>query len=411
MTTTTATELYDQVFAADQALEDPYSLLREIRTLGPVHQVGAHTWIATTWKTCVEVLRSTNFQVDVELMGRSWSDDWRGHPSLRLLARTLLVMNPPAHTRSRRAVAAAFTSDRVTELAVSVGAAVERLVEELEREAITGHATDLIGGFADKLPLAVIEPFLGIADWPYGDFRQQTMEFNLVLERDHTEANLLRADAAALEITDCLEEIIGRGRAHFSNDLVSDLLRAVARGQIDQSEVVPLVFQIFNASYQTTASLLGSAFASVLGPSGSGLASLRESSTLVAATVAEVLRTDPPVQSTGRHVRRAVTLADADLPEGDFVVALLASANRDPAHVVDPDEFRPGRAASPTLTFGWGLHHCLGARLATMEAETALAQLAAHFPYTRLSGSPERWPTANLRAFKRLEAHLVDAQA
>ncbi len=390
-------------------LADPYPLLRQLREGGPVQRLDDGRWLALSYDACVRVLRDPHFGIDAEAMGRARGGDrWREHPSLRLLSETLLVVNPPIHTRLRSAVTAAFGADRVKSMAGSIAAAVDQLLDVLP----TDEPADLIDGFADRLPLEVMRPVLGIQRWPHGDFRMQTMRFNLVLERELTPARLADADAAAVEIEQCLQELLAERRADPRDDLISQLQQACAQGLLAEQEIVPLVFQIFNASYQTTASLLGNALHALLGDGGlggGGLGALQGDPELVAGVVREVLRTDPPVQSTGRYARQPVELMGHQIDEGDFVIAVLASGNRDPRRFADPDAFDPRREAAHALSFGWGVHHCLGAGLATLEAEIALGRLADRFPAMRPAGDARRWPTANMRAFASFPALLRPA--
>ncbi|MCP2097844.1 Cytochrome P450 [Actinosynnema pretiosum] len=199
-------------------------------------------------------------------------------------------------------------------------------------------------------------------------------------------------------------------RRSAQEDLISFLLNAAESGEIEEDEIVPLVFQVFNASYQTTASLLGSVLTAVLGGDGPALGRLAEDLGLVAATVGEVLRTDPPVQSTGQHALRTVRLGGHRIAESDFVIAVLAAGNRDPEQFASPDEFRADRTPRQTLGFDWGVHHCLGAGLALLEARTATQRLAERFPDMQLVAEPRRWPTANMRSFRSLEV-LLDSRA
>ncbi|HEY5398741.1 MAG TPA: cytochrome P450 [Trebonia sp.] len=395
-------DVYHKIFAAEHVLDDPYPLLRRLIEAGPVHQVGSGQWIAVSYDACVEVLRDPRFHIDAEAAGRARGGaNWRDHPSLRLLNATLLVANPPGHSRMRRAVAAAFGPERVRAMGALIAQATDRLLDELQ----TDQPADMISGFADRLPVAVISPILGIEQWPSGDFRTQTMRFNLILERELTEANLADADASAIEIIQCIHALVAERRLSRHEDLISHLMDASAAGVLDEEEVAPLVFQIFNASYQTTASLLGNALLSLLREPGR-LGELRGDAGRVARTVQEVLRTDPPVQSTGRHASRRLEFFGQRIEKGDLVISVLAAGNRDPRRFSHPDIFDINRASPPVLSFGWGIHHCLGARLAALEAEIALERMADRFPRMRPAGPPRRWPTANMRAFASFPVSL-----
>lgn len=398
-------KLYRQIFQPDQVLDDPYPLLRRIGDAGPVHRVGPGLWLATSWDACLTVLRSTHFVIDAEAVGRARGGErWREHPALVLLSRTLLVSNPPEHTHLRGAVAGAFTAERVRAMTASITAVTDRLLDELPPYG----PVDLIPQFADRLPLEVIKPVLGIEDWPFGDFRVQTMNFNLVLERELTGNNLARADEAAEQIAQCLGILIAQRRREPCDDVISRLVQACAAGHLAEEDIVPLVFQLFNASYQTTASMLGSALDALL--VADRWAQLGSNPGLVDSAVQEVLRTDPPVQSTGRNCSRATRLVGREIAANDFVVAVLATANRDPRRYDDPDAFHLRRRRVATLSFGRGIHHCLGAGLATLEATVALSQLTQRFPTMARAGAARRWPTANLRSFASFPVWLRGEQ-
>ncbi|MFD7730110.1 cytochrome P450 [Kitasatospora phosalacinea] len=400
----TPSELFSLLFATDPPPVDPYPLYELLRAAGEPVRVASGLWAVTGYDMCEVLLRDPRFANDMDAVGlKKGGPDWREHSALRMLGSMMLMANPPRHGRLRKALQGRFTSAR----AVSASAAPVRAVADgLVAELAARGRSDFIADFADLLPTEVISRFIGIPESDRRHFREQILAFNLVFERGTDARQLRAADRATDEVTAFLRELLALRRTGEGDDLLTHVARSSADGSLPEEEAVPLVFQIYNASYQTVSSLLGNALAALMDHPDQ-FAALRERRVPLSAAVTEVLRHDPPVQSTGRHATVPLSLGAEKIEEGDMVIALLGAANRDPARYTVPHSFRIGRTGPQPLSFGQGIHYCLGAPLASVQMEAALAALLT-LRTIEPAGPGQRRPSANMRGYSRLP---VDVRA
>lgn len=393
----TARDHYDAAFGVDSGEVDPYACYEELRRHGPLVDLGDGRWFTTGYAIGMEALRNNALGVDMERVGRDRGGaDWRDHPSLALLESTLLARNPPDHGVLRKAVNHAFAPPAVAAIEAQVKDTIDRLLGELAEQ----DHPDFIRDFADPLPVSVIGPILGIPSAARADFQSNTLQFNLVFEREMSEAMLAMADEATVSLLEFVDDLVASKRRHPGDDLTSQLIEASDAGLVDAASISPLIFQVFNASYQTTASMLGNGMAAVvdLPDTWEDVWSGRTGPDVLAA---EFLRFDAPVQVTGRHALRPLVLDGRSIEVGETVIVGLGAANRDPERFEEPAVFR-AIDRSPPLSFGWGIHKCLGAHLATLEARWAIGALSARFDVIEPEGPWVRWPTANMRGFARM---------
>jgi cytochrome P450 len=400
--TPTSDLLFDRLLASGVGEDDPYPAYRALADFGPVQQLRSGTWLVLGYDDCASVLRDPRYVNDVERVctdkgGPSWGD----HPSLRMLSEMLLMANPPRHRRLRRFVAATFARARIEALRGEIGRIVDELLDRIE----DAGTTDFVAEFSDVLPIRVVHLVLGIPgtgeDEAGRDLRHHTLAFNALFERSMSPERLEAADRAVLGLRAYIGELIDGTSREPAGDLLSSLVAAHRAGLLDVDDVVMLLFQVYNASFQTTTSLLGNGLHAFLHHPDQ-LELLRRDRAAVPAAVQECLRFDPPVQTTGRHADRDVVLHGAGIAQGDMVVTILAAANRDPRWFPDPDRFLVARSGPPPLSYGAGPHYCLGAGLATLQAEVAFAALVRRFRVLEPAGAPRRRPTANMRGFASL---------
>lgn len=393
-----ADDAFTRLFLTNGAVADPYPLYELLREQGPVHRLAGGRWMVTGFRESREVLKDPRFGNDVEAAGRARAGaGWRRHPALVMLSRMLLLADSPRHERLYRLVGPAFTAGRVRALQPAIQATTDALVADLVRQG----EVDFVPAFADRLPLATIHRVLGISGGEQAELRRQTLEFNAVFERGMDAAQLAAADRAVDEVAAYLRELLAFRRARPGDDLVSTLGAIAAAGGVDEAELVPLLFQVYNASYQTTMSLLGNGLQLLL-THPDQLARLRAAPALVERAVDELARFDPPVQSTGRHARGDLEFAGARIAEGELVVLGLAAANRDPRRYTAPGRLDVSRPGPPALSFGHGPHYCLGAALATAQVRTAIRALAGSRIQIEPAGAPRRLPSSNMRGFASL---------
>jgi cytochrome P450 len=297
---------------------------------------------------------------------------------------SMLELEPPEHTRLRNLVNRAFVSRRIERL--------EPQIESLAHARIDAFASrraaDLVAEFAGPIPVAVIADLLGVprdrgrelADWSH---RMVAMyQFGV------TRAVEDRAAKAARDFADYVRGFAHARRGGLGDDLVSQLLIAESDGgKLSEEELVATVILLLNAGHEATVQAIGNCVKIMLDQEVDAReAFASESATL--ATVEELLRLDPPLHLFARYALEEVEFAGVQLRKNEKIGLLLGAANRDPARFPNPDVFDPTRTPNPHLSFGAGIHFCLGAPLARLELAVALPILFARLPGLRLDGTP-----------------------
>ncbi|MCE2512440.1 MAG: cytochrome P450 [Acidimicrobiia bacterium] len=378
-------ELLLRIVTDPDVIADPYPLLRELRETSPVHKTGfADFWILTRFEDCRTALRDQRLgspepgEEAPSLLGSS-------RQRRADVPRSLLFLNPPDHTRIRSLVSRAFTPRRVQRLRP----AVEAMTEELLEPMAEAQECDLIDALAFPLPANVISELVGVPvadrDW----LRPLVSDLAATLEPTRQPGETERAEAASKKVNRYLNELIDRRRDEPADDLLSGLIAASdGEDRLTQPEVAVTVSLIYAAGFETTMNLIGNMVHTLMRHPDQ-LARLRADRSLVPSAVDEVLRFEPPVQVDGRYVRAEVEIGGHTIPRGHGVLTLLGAANRDPSAVDDPDRFDIGRSEVPMLSFGSGIHYCLGAALARLEGQVVLQALLDRFgTWTPLDDDP-----------------------
>jgi cytochrome P450 len=383
---------------------DPYPRYAQWRAERPLARPRERMYVLSRFADCEAVLADPAFgrlDEDDKLLTQEQAQavGWRAD---RVNARSLLRLNPPDHTRLRRLVSRAFTPARVRELAPRV----EALTAGLLAGALDGPdgRFDLISGLALPLPVAVISELLGI---PEAD-RSRLVAWSDALARALdpgfliSEEDRARQREARLEFAAYLRGLLPARRRSPGDDLISALIGAGdADGALTEEELLGLCMLLLIAGHETTRSLIGSAVLALL-RNPAELAALAADDSLVEQAVEEVLRYDPPVQLLGRFALRPTAVAGQPVGAGSFVLMFLGAANRDPELCPDPDRFSVGRGIRRHLAFGHGIHFCLGAPLARLEAAIALRQLLPLLPRLEIAEEPEWKPNTVLRGLEHL---------
>jgi cytochrome P450 len=388
---------------------DPYPVYARWRTQRPVARPRERMYVLSRFADCEAVLADPAFgrptEDDLRLTPRQAQPLARGADGVN--ARSMLQLNPPDHTRLRRLVSRAFTPARVRELAPRI----EELTASLLDGAFDGPdgRFDLIVGLALPLPVAVISELLGIpvADRPrlvaWSDALARSLDPGFLIP----EENRARMREARLEFASYLRGLLPSRRRSPGDDLISALISGHdADGALTEGELVGLCMLLLVAGHETTRSLIGSSVLALLRHPAE-LAALSADPSLIESAVEEVLRYDPPVQLLTRFALRATSVAGRPIAAGSFVLMFLGAANRDPELCPDPDRFsvqRGGqqRSSNRHLAFGHGIHFCLGAPLARLEAVIALRQLLPLLPRLQVAGEPEWKPNTVLRGLEHL---------
>jgi cytochrome P450 len=377
--------------------EDPYRRYQVIRRRAPVARAPDGAVVLTRFADCHAVLHNPRCgHADPDaVLTRLGISDWRDHPGMRTLSTSMLTLNPPEHTRLRRLVSGAFTARRVAALEPAVTALVDDLVDRV------GGSHDFVTDFAFPLPVAVIGELLGIPVADRAAFQPLVRDWMMLLDV-FTPKILQRADAAAAEIRDYLGALLEERRRRPGEDLLSGLVSVESAGdRLSLDEVVTMAALLFAAGFETTTHLLANSLVALL-ENPDQLELLRKRPELAPGAVEELLRYDSPVQITVREVFEDIRSPGLDLPAGERVVLYVGAANRDPARFHDPDRLDLTRREGAPLSFGGGIHFCLGAPLARLEGRVALPALVGRYHDLAVTGVPERRNSLTLRGFVKL---------
>jgi cytochrome P450 len=389
-----------RVLVGPQRGGDPYPLIEQIRAGGRLIRSPAVS-VTADHELCRTVLRDDRFGVTTSAnLGLPRPMSWlirRTDPQLPnpVEPPSMLAVDPPDHTRYRRAVVRAFTPRAVAQLSARVVDVANELLDRLE---YASHP-DLIADFATPLPAAIIAEILGIPE----DLRSRMLGHGdsgaPLLDIGVSWKAFRRAMQALREADQDFGEHIDRLRIQPGDDIFS---RIIADGGLNRHELGTTAVLVVGAGFETTANLIGNAIVLLL-QHRDQLAMLRADPGLWAGAVEEVLRLESPVQMTSRTAICEAELDGHHIAAGESVVLLLGGANRDPAVFDHPGRFDITRAnARDHLSFSSGVHACLGANLARMEATVALQALFDRFPALQLDGPPTPRGLANLHGFRRL---------
>ncbi|MFI1769222.1 cytochrome P450 [Streptomyces sp. NPDC020800] len=360
----------------DALMTDPYGTYARLRETGPVHRTttpdGAPVWVVTRYEDVRAALTDPRLSLNkahVRTTGRyqsSMPPELDAH---------LLNMDPPDHTRLRRLVSKAFTARRIEGLRERVQAHTDGLLD-----AVAERPTDLMHSLANPLPMEVICELLGIPAQDRRDFHAWTHSV-----RGSAEDAAVESRTAMREMHRYLTGVMGAKRNKPTDDLLTAMIEARdERDSLSEPELLAMAFLLLFTGYTSAVNLIGNAtLALLLHPAV--MSSVRAGRTPVRSVLEETLRWNAPVTlGVRRFTLEDVTIGGVTIPTGSRVWVSLASANRDAAQFTDPDCFQPDRP-SAHLDFGHGIHYCLGAPLARLEAEVALTGLLARFPGLRLA--------------------------
>ncbi|HWP65438.1 MAG TPA: cytochrome P450 [Candidatus Limnocylindria bacterium] len=372
--------------------EWPYPLYRRLREHDPVHRSRAIPgWFLFRYADCLAVLRDSRFSADDRnFVGYARQRAWEIADGLADPNEPdeppMLRRDPPDHTRLRRLVSKAFTPRAVERLRPRVETLTEELLDGLARRG----TVDLIHDFAVPLPVTIIAEMLGIPSADFVTFKRWSDHLVGFLDPlaspgpEVLRATVEEFDAYMMRLADAR-------RREPTDDLLSALVQAEEQGdRLSPQELQGTIALLLAAGNETTTNLIGNGVLALLRHPDQ-LARLHEEPGIADRAVEELLRWDSPVQLTMRIPLEPVELAGVRLEPHQAVVVVLGSANRDPAAFERPDVLDIGREPTEHVSFGYGIHFCLGAQLARLEGQVALRELARRFPHMRLAGAEPRW--------------------
>jgi cytochrome P450 len=385
--------------------QDPYPAYERMRALGPAvfwEQLGL--WCLTGYDTVNAVLRDRRFGREIlhvatrEELGLPEPAE-HVQPFYAVDDLAMLSREPPVHTRLRTLVNRAFVSRRIESLRPRIATLANDLIDAFAGEG----PVELIARFATPLPVTIIAELLGVPasatanllDWSHRMVAMYTPRRDRAVEDS--------AVAATRDFAAFLRDHVRERRKAPREDLISHMIAAEAAGdRLSEDELIAGAIQLLNAGHEATVHSIGNAVKAVL-ESGESPAALFSSDDSTAATIDESLRFDPPLHFFDRYALESVDMFGLRLRKGEKIGLLLAAANRDPARWARPERFDPARALLPHVSFGAGIHFCIGAPLARLELQLALPILFARLPRLRLERPPRYANTWHFRGLARLD--------
>ncbi|MCZ0979878.1 cytochrome P450 [Streptomyces diastatochromogenes] len=383
-----APDLFTWEFASD-----PYPAYAWLREHAPVHRTtlpsGVEAWLVTRYADARQALADQRLSKNPAHHVEPGKTGIPGERSAGLMTH-LLNIDPPDHTRLRRLVSKAFTPRRVAEFTPRVQELTDRLIDSF----VERGGADLIHEFAFPLPIYAICDLLGVPEEDQDDFRDWAGM--MIRHGGGPRGGVARS---VKKMRGYLAELIHRKREEPGDDLISGLIKASDHGEhLTENEAAAMAFILLFAGFETTVNLIGNGVYQLLRHPGERArlqASLAAGETgLLETGVEELLRFDGPVEmATWRYATQALTIGGQEIPAGDPVLVVLAAADRDPERFDGPDVLDLARRDNQHLGYGHGIHYCLGAPLARLEGQTALATLLTRLPDLRLAADPAelRW--------------------
>lgn len=400
MSTVAAFDPWDPSFVAD-----PYPAYAQLRAAGRAHHFPrTDQWLIPHHADVSALLRDRRLgrtylhRFTHEEFGRSAPPEEHA-PFHVLNDNGMLDLEAPDHTRIRRLVSKAFTPRTVEVLTPTV----QRMADELVEELIADGGGDLIASVAEPLPVAVIAEMLGVPEVDRPLLRPWSAAICGMYELNPSEEAARRAVDASLEFSAYLRQLIATRRADPGDDLVSALIEAHDEGdRLSEQEMISTCVLLLNAGHEATVNSTGNGWWTLF-RHPEQLAALRaRPQELLPTAIEELLRFDTPLQMFERWVLDDIEVAGTVIPRGSEVALLFGSANRDPARFDRPDVLDLSRADNPHLSFGAGIHYCLGAPLARIELAASFGALLRRAPGLRLVREPEWNPGYVIRGLREL---------
>ncbi|GLF95930.1 cytochrome P450 [Streptomyces yaizuensis] len=387
---------------------DPYPAYERLREDGRVHWFEpTRQWLVPHYADVSALLRDRRLgrtylhRFTHEEFGRT-PPPAAHEPFHTLNDHGILDLEAPDHTRIRRLVTKAFTPRTVAALEPTVHRLAAELVAGLKRNG----GGDLLADVAEPLPVAVIAEMLGIPEADRGPLRPWSADICGMFELNPSEETARRAVTASLEFSAYLRGLIAERRSEPGDDLISALIAAHDEGdRLSEQEMISTCVLLLNAGHEATVNTTANGWWTLF-RHPEQLAALRADHTLLPTAVEELMRYDTPLQMFERWVLDDIEIDGTVIPRGAELALLFGSANRDPARFPSPDTLDLTRADNPHITFGAGIHFCLGAPLARLELAASFGELLREAPTLRLVGEPEWKPGYVIRGVHELRVEL-----
>ena len=377
-----------ELVATPEGKADPYSRYALLRARAPVHRSAIGFWVLTRYDDCQQLLRDQRVGKDFSgaASALGLSEEHRAEQAaFRDDRSNMLFADPPDHTRLRGLASRAFSPRTVEALRPRIVAIVDELID-----GFGDGEVDVMDSLAFPLPVTVIGEMLGVPAEDRAQFRPLVRASTAVLELAVTPEALAAATAATATMEDYFAALVAERRARPGADLLTQLIEAEDQGdQLQEHELISTAILLFAAGFETTTHMIGNGLLALL-QHPDELERLRHDRGLLRPAVEELLRYDSPVQVTARTAYEDIEIGGRRVEAGSTLLALLGAANRDPQRFTDPDRLDVARAEGSPLSFGSGIHYCLGAALARLEGQVVFDRLLERFRAMEPVGAPPR---------------------
>ncbi|CAJ1507298.1 cytochrome P450 [[Mycobacterium] burgundiense] len=395
-----------RLFGTD-ALQDPYPRYAQLRAQAQVHRIGDSQFYAVCgWDAVVEaVSRVEDFSSNLTatmVFGDDGSVTAFPMGELDAPIHALATADDPVHAAQRKILLPHLSAKRVQVIEDYAAQTMRRLWEQ------AGPDGDIewMGAVANRLPMLVVARLLGLPEGDVDELIRLGYATTTLLDGVVTAAQLEAAGVAAMQLSGYVLEHFARAADTPVPGLIGDLAARCATGELEQIPALGMMLTLFSAAGESTASLLGSA-AWILGTQPGVQRQLRANPEVLGAFIEEVLRYEPPFRGHYRHVRRDTELAGVPVPAGSRLLLMWGAANRDSAQFDAPDEFRLDRVAGKGhMAFGKGVHFCVGAALARLEARVVLGTLLERTSWIEPVDVGPWLPSILVRRLERLTLSL-----
>jgi cytochrome P450 len=388
----------------------PYDAYAELRAQGPVtYYEPSNQWLVPRWADVNTALRDSRRLGRTYLHRYTHEEFGRTPPPAEhepfhvLNGNGLLDLESPDHSRIRRLVSKAFTPRMVE----SLRPVVRRLAAELVGTLVADGGGDLIAAVAEPLPVAVIAEMLGVPESDRRLLRPWSADITGMYELNPTEEAARRAVRASVEFAAYLRELIAQRRERPGTDLISALIGVLDEGdRLTEQEMVSTCVLLLNAGHEATVNTTGNGWWALF-RNPDQLAALRAApEEMLPTAVEELLRYDTPLQMFERWVLEDIEIGGTVIPKGSELALLFGSANRDPERFGNPDRLDLSRVENPHVSFGAGIHFCLGAPLARIELTESFAALLREAPAMTLAKEPTWKPGYVIRGLEELMVQM-----